>query len=64
MNDFGDKISIVVPAYNIAGYLPRCLDSILDQTYKNIEVIVVNDGSKDNTEEVIREYCQKDSRIK
>lgn len=64
LNDIADKISIVVPAYNIAGYLPRCLDSILDQTYKNIEVIVVNDGSKDNTEEVIKEYCQKDSRIK
>ena len=63
-NDFTHKISIVVPAYNIAEYLPRCLDSILDQTYKNIEVIVVNDGSKDNTEDVIKEYCQKDSRIK
>ena len=63
-NDFTHKISIVVPAYNIAEYLPRCLDSILDQTYTNIEVIVVNDGSKDNTEDVIKEYCQKDSRIK
>ena len=63
-NDFTHKISIVVPAYNIAEYLPRCLESILAQTYKNIEVIVVNDGSKDNTEDVIKEYCQKDSRIK
>lgn len=63
-NNLIDKISIIVPAYNIAEYLPRCLDSILDQTYQNIEVIVVNDGSKDNTEEVIKEYCQKDNRVK
>ncbi len=64
LNDFSEKISIIVPAYNIAEYLPRCLDSILNQTYKNIEVIVINDGSKDNTEAVINGYCQKDIRVK
>lgn len=64
LNDFNDKISVIVPAYNIADYLPRCLDSILSQTYKNIEIIVVNDGSKDNTEEVIKEYERKDGRVK
>lgn len=64
LNNFTDKISVIVPAYNIADYLPRCLDSILGQTYKNIEIIVVNDGSKDNTEEVIKEYAQKDGRVK
>lgn len=58
-----NKISIVIPAYNIAPYLPRCLDSVLSQTYKNLEIIVVDDGSTDNTAEVMREYANRDSRI-
>lgn len=57
------KISIIIPAYNIAPYLPRCLDSVLAQTYSNLEIIVVDDGSTDNTKKVISEYAQKDSRI-
>ena len=57
------KISIIVPAYNIAEYLPRCLDSILAQTHSNIEVIVVSDGSTDNTNEIIRKFEEKDNRI-
>lgn len=56
-------ISIIVPAYNIKEYLPRCLDSILNQTYKNLEIIVVSDGSTDGTNEIITEYSTKDSRI-
>lgn len=56
-------ISIIVPAYNIAEYLPRCLDSILNQTYKNFEVIVISDGSTDNTNQIITEYSKKDKRI-
>lgn len=56
-------ISIIVPAYNIAEYLPRCLDSILNQTYSNLEVIVISDGSTDGTNEVIKKYANKDSRI-
>ena len=50
------KFSIVVPAYNIQDYIKKCLDSILNQTYKNYEIIVVNDGSKDNTKSIIEEY--------
>ena len=57
------KISIIIPAYNIAQYLPRCLDSILGQTYTNLEIIVVSDGSTDETNDIIKEYAQKDSRI-
>ena len=64
LSNLTDKISIIIPAYNIAEYLPRCLDSILAQTYENIELIVVNDGSKDNTEAVIKEYAQKDNRVR
>lgn len=56
-------ISIIVPAYNIADYLPRCLDSIINQTYKNLEIIVISDGSIDNTNEIITKYAEKDNRI-
>lgn len=56
-------ISVIVPAYNIAEYLPRCLDSILNQTYSNLEVIVISDGSIDGTNDVIKEYAEKDCRI-
>lgn len=58
-----ELISVVVPAYNCAPWLPRCLDSLLSQTYPNLEIIVVNDGSTDNTEDVLDIYASKDSRI-
>lgn len=55
------KISVIVPVYNREKLLKRCLDSIINQTLKEIEIIVVNDGSTDNSEEIIKSY--KDSRI-
>ncbi len=57
------KISIIVPAYNVAQWLPRCLDSILAQTHQNLEIIVVDDGSADDTFAVMEDYAKKDSRI-
>ncbi|MEI8273266.1 MAG: glycosyltransferase family 2 protein [Paludibacter sp.] len=57
-------ISIIVPCYNQAQYLPETLDSVLDQTYTNWECVIVNDGSPDNTEEIAKGYCNKDSRFK
>ena len=57
------KVSVVVPIYNSAKFLPACLDSIVNQTYRNIEIICVNDGSKDNSLEILNQYKQKDSRI-
>ena len=55
-------ISIIIPAYNAEKYIKKCLDSLIKQTKKEIEIIVINDGSKDNTEELIKSYT--DSRIK
>lgn len=59
----GKKISIVVPAYNVEKYLERCLDSILEQSYSNLEVIVVDDGSTDGTGKIIQHYVDADERI-
>lgn len=58
-----DLISVIVPAYNIDKYIERCIKSILNQTYSNIEVIIVDDGSTDNTRSIIDEYALKDQRI-
>lgn len=58
------KFSIIVPVYNVEKYLSACLESILNQTYDNFEVIVVNDGSLDNSQEKIDKYQKDDKRIK
>ena len=57
------KVSVILLTYNRQDMLPAALDSILQQTYQNFELIVINDGSKDNTEQILREYAQKDKRI-
>ena len=64
MNTINPKISVIVPVYNTAQYLPRCLDSILNQDFEAYEVICVNDGSSDNSIEILREYENKSSKIK
>jgi len=57
-------ISIIVPVYNVETYLPKCLDSIINQTYENLEIIIVNDGSTDNSPQICEKYAKQDSRIK
>lgn len=57
-------ISIIVPVYNVEKYLRQCLESLINQTYKNIEIICINNGSKDKSSEILVEFAQKDSRIK
>ncbi len=59
-----DKISIIIPIYNNERYLRKCLQSVQSQTYSNIEVIMVNDGSTDNSEQICLEFVQSDERFK
>ncbi len=59
-----DKISIIIPIYNAAKYLPKCIESLLSQTYKNLEIILVDDGSTDESGKIADEYSQRDNRIK
>ena len=57
-------VSIIVPIYNTARYLPACLDSIIAQTYQNLEIILIDDGSTDHSGQIADNYAKKDSRIK
>jgi glycosyltransferase involved in cell wall biosynthesis len=59
-----DLISIIIPVYNSSAYLDKCIGSVLMQTYKNIEVILVNDGSADDSFEICQKYAENDHRIK
>ena len=56
-------VSVVVPVYNVASYLEQCLDSVVNQTYKNLEIILVDDGSTDDSGAICDRYVEKDSRI-
>ena len=58
-----DLISVVVPVYNVERFLPACIDSILCQGYKNLEIILCDDGSTDSSPQICDEYAKKDSRI-
>ncbi len=58
------KVSVIIPVYNTEKYLRECLDSVVNQTLKDIEIICVDDGSTDSSPEILREYAEKDSRIK
>lgn len=57
------KISIIVPVYNVAPYLRQCMDSIINQTYRNIEIICIDDGSTDESGKILDEYAKSDNRI-
>lgn len=59
-----NKISVIIPVYNVEKYLDRCLESVVNQTYKNLEIILVDDGSPDNSPRMCDEWAEKDSRIK
>ena len=57
-------ISVIIPVYNGEKTVKRSINSLLNQSYKNIEIIVINDGSTDGTEDILKEYSSKDPRIK
>ena len=57
-------ISVIVPVYDVEKYLPKCLDSLLAQTWRNLEIIVVNDGSPDGSWDIMQDYAARDSRIR
>ncbi|UTX46973.1 glycosyltransferase [Chryseobacterium sp. MA9] len=59
MTNVPSKVSIIVPVYNVENYLTKCLDSLVNQSLSNIEILVVNDGSKDNSGKIIEEYAQR-----
>ena len=58
-----DKISVIIPVYNVETYIRQCLDSVVNQTYKNLEIIIIDDGSPDNCGAICDEYAAKDERI-
>ena len=58
------KVSIVIPVYNVEKYLARCIQSVINQTYENIEIILVDDGSMDSSGKLCDTYKMKDNRIK
>lgn len=57
------KVSVIIPVYNVEKYIGKCIDSVINQTYRDIEIICVNDGSTDNSLNILRDYAQKDNRI-
>ncbi len=61
---FMTKVSVVLPIYNVAKYLPKCMDSLLKQTLQDVEIICVNDESSDNSLQILEDYAAKDNRIK
>ena len=63
MDNSGELVSVIVPIYKVEEYLRECLDSIIGQTYKNLEIILVDDGSPDRCGEICEEYARNDSRI-
>ena len=64
MKERESLISIIVPIYNVEKYLKKCIDSLINQTYKNIEIILVDDESPDNCGRICDEYARLDNRIK
>lgn len=57
-------VSVIIPFYNVEKYIAKCIESVIHQSYRNIEIIMVDDGSPDSSALIVKEYVKKDSRIK
>ena len=57
-------ISVIIPVYNVSQYLPRCIESVINQTYQNLEIILVDDGATDDSGVICDDYARKDPRIR
>ena len=57
-------VSVIIPVYNLENYIENCLNSIVNQTYNELEILCVDDGSSDRSAEIIRSFCEKDARVK
>lgn len=64
MNNQKDLVTIIIPVYNVEKYLEECLNSIINQTYNNMEIILIDDGSTDNSVNILKDYARKEDRIK
>ena len=62
-DDMADLVSIIIPVFNSENYLDRCINSVLNQTYDNLDVILVNDGSTDNSLKICKKYELKDKKV-
>ena len=58
-----NKISVIIPVYNVKEYLKECIDSVINQSYKNLEIILIDDGSTDGSEKICDDYKNNDDRI-
>ncbi|WP_170126842.1 glycosyltransferase family A protein [Helicobacter anseris] len=63
MANINPCVGIIIPIYNVEKYLKECLDSVINQTYKNLQIVLVDDGSTDNSFAIAKEYFDKDKRI-
>ena len=61
--DSSPRVSIIVPLYNVADFLPRCVDSILGQSFPDFELLLINDGSTDETRNICDDYARRDGRV-
>ena len=64
MNNVSELISVIIPVYNVENYLEKCIKSITNQTYKNLEIVIVDDGSTDSSSKICDELGKRDSRLK
>ena len=59
-----DLVSVIIPIYNVEKYLDKCIKSVIEQTYKNLEIVLIDDGSPDNCPKICDDWAKKDKRIK